>query len=157
MPLYLALNADGTRQRQSARDMADVDIGDGLRLVTLAQYDTAPDESAFTWDAATEDFVPIASASISRTVISKREFRNRLGQSVRLAILAVRRSTDPAHAMYRDLLEDMKETLDSVNEVDLQNPDTIAGVYGLAQLAQAGLLPALDPAAILAPSTVAQE
>lgn len=157
MPLYLALNADGTRQRQSVMRVEDVDLGEGLRIITLPQYDTEPDESAFTWDAATEDFVPIASASISRTVISKREFRNRLGQSVRLAILAVRRSTDPAHAMYRDLLEDMKETLDSVNEVDLQNPDTIAGVYGLAQLAQAGLLPALDPTAILAPSTVTQE
>lgn len=158
MPLYLALHTISKHRLRQGLAQSEVEpLAADEVLHTLAAYNAHPDESALAYDAATMDFVPIAAPAVSRTIISKREFRNRLGQSVRLAILAVRRSTDPAHAMYRDLLEDMKETLDSVNEVDLQNTDTIAGVYGLAQLAQAGLLPALDPAAILSPSTVEAE
>ena len=108
------------------------------------------------WDAATRTFVPITPAVPvwSRTKISKREFRNRLGQAVRLQILGLRTSPDPDHAQLKLLLEDMKETLESVDEVDLENPDTIAGLQGLAQL---GLLTAPDVARIRAPSTVEVE
>jgi len=142
----------------TGRRLAEAD--DVAKLPKLAASESRvsfadPPAPGTDWDAATLTFVPVATAPTwHRTQISKREFRNRLGQAVRLQILGLRNSTDPAHAQLKLLLEDMKETLDSVGEVDLQNPDTIAGVHGLAQL---GLLTAPDVARILAPSTVEAE
>lgn len=155
MALYLALNAATKQRLRQGLAASEVEpIAADEVLHTLAAYDAHPDESALAYDAARMDFVPIAAPTWHRTQISKREFRNRLGQAVRLQILGLRTSTDPDHAQIKLLLEDMKETLDSVGEVDLANPDTIAGVHGLAQL---GLLSAPDVARILAPSTVEAE
>lgn len=142
----------------TGRRLAEAD--DVAKLPKLAATEsrvsfTDPPAPGTDWDAATLTFVPVAAAPTwHRTQISKREFRNRLGQAVRLQILGLRTSTDPGHAQIKLLLEDMKETLDSVGEVDLENPDTIAGVQGLAHL---GLLSAPDVARILAPSTVEAE
>lgn len=155
MPLYLALNAATKQRLRQGLAASEVEpIAADEVLHTLAAYDAHPDESALAYDAATMDFVPIAAPMWHRTKISKREFRNRLGETVRLQILGLRTSTDPDHAQVKLRLEDMKETLDSVDEVDLENPDTIAGLNGLKQI---GLLSAPDVARILAPSTVEAE
>lgn len=158
MPLYIVVNAHGRQQRLSSVAQEAVEpLLPGETLVIDLTHDAEPTDK--TWDPATLVYVvPVTpTETIQRTRISKREFRNRLGQPMRLAILALRRSTDPAKAQYRDLLEDMKETLDSVDIVDLENADTIAGVNGLAYLASIGELPAIDPVAVLAPSTVWEE
>lgn len=153
--LYLALHAvTGERRRQSLT-LSDIEpLASDEVLYTLAGLTEQPNEWVTPYNVALKDFIAPSALPISRTLLSKREFRNRLGAPVRLAILALRRSTDPAKAGIRDRLEDMKETLDSVAGVDLENPDTLAGVNGLAQL---GLLTASDVTRILAPSTVEAE
>lgn len=155
--LFLAVDPFGARRRQGLAQAEIEPLADDETLVTLDRYSVHPDEALEQYDATARDFVVRQSATLSRTIISRREFRNRLGQSMRLAIIALRASTDPADAPFRYLLEDMTETLSSVNEVDLEHADTIAAVNGLAQLAQLGKLPAIDPAVVLAPSTVPQE
>ena len=156
MPLYLAIDAQTHARLRQGLAQADVEpIGANEELRVLAVYDDHPDESALRYDPSVQDFVGIGvTPTWYRTKISKREFRNRLGQAVRIQILALRNSSDPQYAQVKLLLEDMKETLDSVGEVDLENLDTIAGVNGLASL---GLLSAQDVARILAPSTVEAE
>lgn len=160
MPFYLALQSSTKlRLRQGAAQHEVEPISADEELLVLMR-NSVPDETVERYDVVAMDFVPIAPpVTWNRTKISVREFRNRLGQAVRLQILALRRSTEPSLASTRDLLEDMKETLDSVNEVDLENADTQAGVAGLAQLGQAGLLTfsAADAARVLAPSTVEAE
>lgn len=156
MPLYLAIDAASkARLRQSLTQNGVEPIGEGEEMLVIPDIGAEPDESVYRYDPTTMNFTLVAAPVVwSRTKISKREFRNRLGQTVRLQILGLRNSSDPQYAQVKLLLEDMKETLDSVGEVDLENPDTIAGVNGLASL---GLLSAQDVARILAPSTVEAE
>lgn len=163
MPLYLALESSTkNRLRQGLLQEEVEPIAADEELLVLDTRDTHPDESVERYDDSTMDFVLInPPVTWYRTKISKREFRNRLGQAVRMQILVLRNSTstDPQDVQVRLLLEDMKETLDSVNEVDLENADTQAGVAGLAQLGMAGLLTfsAADAVRVLAPSTVEAE
>lgn len=158
MPLYLALESrTKNRLRQGVAQEEVEPITADEELLVLDSRDTPPDELVERYDASAMDFVLInPPVTWHRTKISKREFRNRLGQAVRMQILVLRNSTstDPQDVQVRLLLEDMKETLDSVNEVDLENADTVAGVNGLASL---GLLSAPDVTRILAPSTVEAE
>jgi len=126
-------------------------------LLTFPELLAEPSSREFAWDTATDAYVTepsFAPRRISRTKISKREFRNRLGQPVRLAILSIRESTSAELSMPRRVLTDMKETLDAVNVVDLADADTIAGVNELLAL---GLIVADDVTRLLAPSTVAAE
>lgn len=158
MPLYLALEAGTNHRLRQGLAQGEVEpIGAAEVLHVLAAYDEHPDENVLWYDPSVKDFVgTVVTPAWYRNKISKREFRNRLGQAVRIQILALRNSTstDPQDVQVRLLLEDMKETLDSVNEVDLENPDTIAGLNGLRQI---GLLSTSDVARILAPSTVESE
>jgi len=126
-------------------------------LLTFPELLAEPSSREFVWDTATDAYVALPSFApvpISRTKISKREFRNRLGQPVRLAILSIRESTSAELSLPRRMLLDMKETLDAVNEVDLADANTIAGVNELLAL---GLIVADDVTRLLAPSTVAAE
>jgi len=163
MPLYLALESSTkNRLRQGLLQEEVEPITATEEILVLASRDAAPDEAVERYDPAVMDFVLInPPVTWYRTKISKREFRNRLGQAVRMQILVLRNSTstDPQDVQVRLLLEDMKETLDSVNEVDLENLDTVAGVNGLVQIGAMGLLTfsAADAVRVLAPSTVEAE
>lgn len=163
MSLYIVTEtSSGRRLRESSTgSLVDVEPVDpnSETLVTDDTRDLPPSDATHVWNTVALRYDALAPAVLSRTLLSKREFRNRLGQTVRLAIVALRRSTDPNLAGVRDLLEDMKETLDSVPNVDLTNPDTIAGVNGLKSLGDMGLLPftAADVTRVLTPSTVEQE
>lgn len=158
MGLAIVVGPDGRQRRLSAVAAADVlPLETDERLLDRPAYAAEPDPLAFVWDPALEDYVARPTATVARTLLSRREFRNRLGQPMRLAILKLRASTDPTEEPFRLMLEDMAETLLSVTEVDLENKDTKAAVFGLAQLAQLGKLPPIDPAVVLAPSSVAQE
>lgn len=156
MPLYIAIDVTTKRQRRlSSVQQADVEpIAEDEQLIVDDTRDVEPPPSVERWNPDLPGYDAVVTPAFHRTKISKREFRNRIGQPVRLAILAIQRGTDPAQADLRDLLTDMKETLDSVPDVDLTNADTIAGMQGLQQI---GLLSAEDVTRILAPSTVEEE
>jgi len=160
MTLFMALEKGTDRRLRQSLIQSEVEpVVDTEYLHTDDTWDTEPDESEFKYDPLSKAFLPIVPPVYARTVLSKREFRNRIGEACRRAIIALRRSTDPNLAVIRDTLEDMKETLDGVPNVDLENKDTIKGINGLVQLGQMGHIPftAADGVRVLTPSTVEQE
>lgn len=134
MPLYLALNADGSRQRQSALDVAHVDYNEGLEILTLPQYDVEPDETVLRWNAALKDFEPIVLAAPTTTpVMSRGEWMDRIGGSNEELLHQLR--LDPASPLaLRAKLERFHSELLRRADVDVRHPSTITASHELADL-----------------------
>lgn len=167
MPLYIIIDAATRRQLRLATDnilTVNPAREDGIveALVVDATRDTEPDADAWEWNT---DFdpptyvrrvpVPDEPEAIARTRLSPREFWNRIGQETRVAInMIIAGAVEGYTAQHRAMLLDLKETLALVTGVDLEHPDTQAGVAGLVAL---GLKTQEESAVILTPSTVAEE
>ncbi len=156
MPLYIVVNFDGTQQRVSPSPM---DIEAGQTLEVDNRFDEEPSTHDYVWNVATrayEEVVQPGSPSYSRTRLTKREFRARLGAPCRIAINE-RIATAPASAAEIELiasLQDLKDELLSVDFVELTHPTTVAAVQMLEQY---GYLTSVQATAVLAPSTVVEE
>ncbi|MGL4649665.1 MAG: hypothetical protein ACRC1H_09685 [Caldilineaceae bacterium] len=156
MPLYVVVNADGTQQRVAP---SPLELGNGNQVLVFNDLQAEPNADTHRWNPALLAYELLPSAPeyvLSRTQLTKREFRARLGQPCRMAINA-RLITPPANAQETDIvagLQDLKDELLSVDAVDLTHPSTIGGVQFLVAL---GYLTPTQAEAVLAPSTVAAE
>lgn len=157
MPLNVIVNEDGTRQRVSTGPLAVQRTGEVL--LSFPEFDAEPSPDTHAWDAATQQYValvPDVPEPISRTQLTKREFRARLGQSCRVQINAriLTPPTTPEEVQLVASLQDMKDELLAADFVDLTHPTTVAAVNALVAL---GYLTSEQGTAALAPSTVASE
>lgn len=157
MPLYVVVNnADGTRQRVATVPMEPTQA---QHLVVFSSLDAEPSEDTHEWDTATETYVERpgpGSSAYRRTRLSKGEFRQRLGQSCRMAI-NMRLLTPPTTAAELEVvaaLTDLKDELLSRDFVDVTHPVTQQGVALLVSL---GFITSEQAAQVLAPSTLAEE
>lgn len=157
MALYIVVNPDGSQQRVATVPLETV--GDET-LVLLNEWDGEPPAGSYAWDRETRTYVALpvvdANAPISRTRLSKREFRARLGHTCRVEINVrlMTPATTPEEVEMVATLQDLKDELLSVDLVDVTHPATVAGINFLVAL---GYLTAAQAATVLAPSTVAEE
>ncbi len=156
--LYVIVDAlTGRQQRVSTEALAVANANEAL--VQVAGLNAEPSSAEKKWDAATRTYVNVptyAGGTYSRTKLSRREFRKRLGSACRVAI-NVRLNTPAENAGAAQIiaqLQDMKDELLSVNAVDVEHPTTIAAVNALVAL---GYLSAPLGAAALVPATVPEE
>lgn len=156
MPLYIVVNADGTQQRVHN---APLEAGAGQTLLVDERFDAEPSSDEYVWDSAMrayEEIVQPGSPSYARTKLTKREFLNRVGKQT-IAQINARLITPPANAQEVGLVAElmtMKDFLNAVPDVDLENADTIEFVNGLVTL---GYKTTAQRDLLLAPATVAAE
>lgn len=156
--LYVIVNTATGRQQRVSTEVLYV-ANDNETLVQVVGLNAEPSVEGFQWDAATREYVALPSytgGTISRTKLSRREFRARLGSACRIAI-NVRLNTPAENTGAAQLiaqLQDMKDELLSVDVVDITHPTTVGAVNALVAL---GYLTAPRGVAALVPATVQEE
>ena len=156
--LYVIVDAT-TRVQQRVSTEQLVIADDSEALVQIADLDAEPSSAEYFWNPATDAYEAqpsFNSGPYERTKLTRREFRARLGTACRIAI-NVRLNTPAENAGAAQLiaqLQDMKDELLSVQEVDVEHPTTIGAVNALIAL---GYLSAELGAAALIPATVPEE